>query len=87
MLISCFLHVFGGTTKSDKSSVFPGIDLSLAINTFLRKLLYSYEISLDSLKTVQVEKKDRREAFGCLKGKIHVPDDFNEPLDDFKEYT
>lgn len=23
---------------------------------------------------------------GALKGKIIVPDDFNEPLDDFKEY-
>ena len=28
----------------------------------------------------------RRAAFGCLKGKIRVPDDFNEPIDDFKEY-
>jgi len=32
------------------------------------------------------EKKDRRAAFGCLKGKFQVPDDFNEPLEDFKEY-
>ena len=24
--------------------------------------------------------------FDLLKGKITVPDDFNEPLDDFKEY-
>jgi hypothetical protein len=31
-------------------------------------------------------KKDRSAAFGYLKGKITVPDDFNEPLDDFKEY-
>ncbi len=23
---------------------------------------------------------------GSLKGKIHVPDDFNDPLDDLKEY-
>jgi len=29
---------------------------------------------------------DRRAMFGCLKGKINVPDDFNEPLEDFKEY-
>ena len=28
-------------------------------------------------------KKDRSAAFGCLKGKITVPDNFNEPLDDF----
>ena len=32
-------------------------------------------------------KKDRSAAFGCLKGKISVPENFNEPLDDFKEYT
>ena len=31
-------------------------------------------------------KKDRSTAFGCLRGKITVPDNFNEPLDDFKEY-
>jgi len=24
--------------------------------------------------------------FGCMEGQIHIPDDFNEPLDDFKEY-
>ena len=30
--------------------------------------------------------KDRSAAFGCLKGKISVPDNFNEPLDDFREY-
>ena len=32
------------------------------------------------------ENNNRRTAFGYLKGKIDVPDDFNEPLDDFKEY-
>jgi len=24
--------------------------------------------------------------FGCMEGKICIPDDFNEPLDDFKDY-
>ena len=32
------------------------------------------------------ENDKRRVAFGYLKGKIHVPDDFNAPLDDFEEY-
>jgi hypothetical protein len=32
------------------------------------------------------EKASRRSAFGCLKGKISVPDNFNEPLEDFAEY-
>ncbi|MCL2200156.1 MAG: type II toxin-antitoxin system RelB/DinJ family antitoxin [Defluviitaleaceae bacterium] len=55
-----------------------GLDMSTAINMLLRKTIQ------DAL--VSVQKKDRRAAFGCLKGKINVPDDFNEPLDDFKEY-
>lgn len=29
-------------------------------------------------------KKERQ--FGCLKGKLIMKPDFNEPLDDFKEY-
>jgi len=24
--------------------------------------------------------------FGCMKGKMRVPDDFDAPLDDFREY-
>jgi len=24
--------------------------------------------------------------FGCMEGKIRISDDFNEPLEDFKEY-
>ncbi|MBW8050220.1 MAG: DUF2281 domain-containing protein [Solirubrobacterales bacterium] len=28
----------------------------------------------------------REKGFGCLKGKVWMADDFNEPLDDFKEY-
>ena len=41
--------------------------------------------SENTCRTVS-EKKDRSAAFGYLKGKIHVPDDFNEPLDDFGNY-
>ncbi|WP_375434388.1 DUF2281 domain-containing protein [uncultured Hymenobacter sp.] len=28
----------------------------------------------------------RQQGFGRFKGLIEVPDDFNEPLDDFKDY-
>ena len=62
--------------------------------------LFKYKISIfkiDSEEELFVEndkevistqalRKSRREAFGCLKGKINVPDDFNDPLDDFVEY-
>ena len=41
-----------------------------------------------------LEKKDSKDMqlqkneilFGSLKGKVNLPDDFNEPLDDLKEY-
>lgn len=32
-------------------------------------------------------KVSRKEAFGKYKGKIWISPDFNEPLEDFKEYT
>ncbi|MCL2693977.1 MAG: DUF2281 domain-containing protein [Oscillospiraceae bacterium] len=31
-------------------------------------------------------KVTRETFFGCMKGKAWIPDDFNEPLDDFEEY-
>jgi hypothetical protein len=31
-----------------------------------------------------IEKKER--GFGCLKGQIKMSDDFDEPLEDFKDY-
>jgi len=36
------------------------------------------------LEETPVDTKERR--LGSLKGKISPPDDFNEPLDDLKEY-
>ncbi|MCL2089213.1 MAG: type II toxin-antitoxin system RelB/DinJ family antitoxin [Oscillospiraceae bacterium] len=65
-----------------------GIDVSTAINMLLRKAIYQEDMSLDVISKYSAthEKKNRKEAFGCLKGKIRVPDNFNEPLDDFKEY-
>ena len=30
--------------------------------------------------------KKRRSGLGCMKGKIAMADDFDEPLDDFKDY-
>lgn len=36
-------------------------------------------------KEEQVEVKSKK-VIGSLEGKISIPDDFNEPLDDLKEY-
>jgi len=32
------------------------------------------------------KKKDIIPKFGCAKDKVHISDDFDEPLEDFKEY-
>ena len=37
------------------------------------------------LKSKKTKKTNKRE-FGCLKGKIEMNSDFEQPLDDFKEY-
>jgi len=34
----------------------------------------------------QTSKISRESMFGCMKGKMNVPDDFDAPLEDFKEY-
>jgi hypothetical protein len=31
-------------------------------------------------------KVTRETFFGCMKGKMFVPDDFNDPLEEFEEY-
>ena len=76
--------------KDKAQSVFGalGLDLQTAINMLLQKAINQQEIPLGiyaEMPTVS-QRKDRRSAFGCLKGLICVPDDFNEPLDDFREY-
>jgi len=78
-------------TKKEADELFAemGINMSTAINIFVRQSVRQkkipFEIFVD--KTIISEKNNRRAAFGCLKGKIRVPDDFNEPLEDFGEYT
>ena len=33
-----------------------------------------------------IEENNKKRKFGCLKGKIIIKDDFDEPLEEFKEY-
>ena len=55
----------------------PGIkDTKKVIVTFLDEKVYEKTAATHKNKIV----------FGSLKGKISVPDDFDEPLDDLKEY-
>lgn len=51
-------------------------DLKSEVNDFVDFLL--------NKKKKKIKKKQPK--FGCAKGKIYISPDFDEPLDDFKEY-
>jgi len=69
--------------KSKAQSVLSdlGLDLSTAINVFLNQIVYKqaipFEITKPDIKTAKL---------GGWEGKIKMSPDFNEPMEDFKEY-
>jgi addiction module RelB/DinJ family antitoxin len=83
--------------KATADSLFSslGLDTSTAIRMFLAKAIdydgipfsVNHRVLIPELREA-VEKKPVRLPFplGCMKGKIWMADDFDEPLDDFKEY-
>ena len=58
-----------------------GLDMSTAINVFLKQVVYKQEIPFTISKPPKKTVK-----FGGWEGKISMSDDFDAPLDDFKEY-
>ena len=76
--------------KTEAENLFAemGLNMSTAINIFVRQAVRQHKIPFEIYvdKTPMAGKKNRQAAFGYLKGKINVPDDFNDPLDDFSEY-
>ena len=71
--------------KSKAQSVLTdlGLDMSTAINVFLNQVVHKqaipFEISKSSTKTKSAK-------LGGWEGKISMSDDFNEPMEEFKEY-
>ena len=59
-----------------------GFDMTTAINVFLRQVIQHRSIPFTV--TAGLEKKMPKP--GCMKGKIWMADDFDAPLEDFKEY-
>ncbi len=47
---------------------------------YLQRLAASYQ------RTTEEKVTERRKGFGSWKGKIHIADDFDETLEDFKDY-
>ena len=59
-----------------------GLDLTTAVNLFLRQVICKQSISFD----ISVAPLSRKAKLGGWEGKINVPDDFTAPIEDFKEY-
>ena len=77
-------------TQAQKIFESIGLDLSTAVNLFLKQTVRVN--NLPFVVGVSVERAaenvtDKREAqYGVWKGKYYLPENFDAPLDDFKEY-
>ena len=58
-----------------------GFDMSTAINVFLNQVVYKQSIPFSISKSPKKAAK-----LGGWEGKICMSDDFNEPMEEFKEY-
>jgi DNA-damage-inducible protein J len=82
--------------KNQAKQVFEslGLDLSTAINLFLRQAIQvkNLPFTLGALPeekskvTRTFQKKDFVSHYGVWKGKYSLPENFDDPLEDFKEY-
>jgi DNA-damage-inducible protein J len=62
-----------------------GMDMSTAVNMFLTQVVDKKALPFDGGKPVP-KKRPVSEAYGCMKGKIWMSDDFDAPLEEMREY-
>lgn len=74
--------------KSKAQEIFSslGLDISTAINMFLRQTVRQNDLPFVPTTNVKHVKKTREVMFGCLREEYRIADDFVAPLDDFTEY-
>lgn len=60
-----------------------GLDMTTAVNIFLRQAIRKNGIPFE---LVADKPKRKTRQFGRLKGKMWMADDWDTPLEDFKEY-
>ena len=64
-----------------------GMEPSTAIDIFVTSVINFKEFPFTPKVPAQTKhKRTMKELHGCMKGKIWMADDFNAPLEDFKEY-
>jgi DNA-damage-inducible protein J len=70
--------------KAKAQSVFNdlGLDMSTAINIFLSQVVLRQAVPFEIAKPARQQAK-----LGGWEGKIQMADDFNAPMEEFREYT
>ena len=62
-----------------------GLDMTTAVNMFLRQAINKKTLPFDILP-IDAHNQGSVPVLGAMKGKIMMAEDFDAPLDDFKEY-
>ena len=67
-----------------------GVSPSNALSIFIKSVInfngIPFSIVAPSAAAIQNKKMSRSEVFGCMRGQFKMAEDFNAPLEDFKEY-
>ncbi|MCL2049934.1 MAG: type II toxin-antitoxin system RelB/DinJ family antitoxin [Defluviitaleaceae bacterium] len=64
-----------------------GISPSNALSIFIKGVINHNGIPFNVIMPTETPTKlSREDAFGCMRGRFVMAEDFNLPLDDFKEY-
>jgi len=64
-----------------------GVSPSNAISMFIKGVINYNGIPFSiAAPTEKVSKMSREAMFGCMSGQFKMSDDFDEPMDDFREY-
>ena len=77
------------TTKQqfDKVCEVIGISPSNALSMFIRGVINYNGIPFNAvIPPEKAAKMSRESVFGCMRGQFKMTDDFDAPLEDFKEY-
>jgi len=63
-----------------------GLDLTKAVDILLNQTVHQNSFPLDIPPETKPAKVPFSSLMGCLRGQYKMSDDFDEPLEDFKEY-
>jgi addiction module RelB/DinJ family antitoxin len=63
-----------------------GVSPSNALSMFIKSVINYNGIPFAAAPPEKMPAMPREAVFGCMRGQFTMADDFNAPLDDFKEY-